>query len=260
MANKSVKISIVSPGPDQIFLLNTAPVETNPIIFRAVVTQDSAEITGNVKVSWKLRLSWQATHKVYQTKIEIAGNSAEVKFASGGILRIRAAVIVDGREYSARSRGNIIGANPTKDQLNKVLDSDLIKALAWQESTWRQFNNDGKPLMPVVPKGQKKPSMRGLFQISEWWWAEERTPLPLKDFNRMAWQWDYNLQAAKLILEHYHNRVLMIFPKESAQKQWDWTLKTYKLGPGAFESKEDPGKNWYVLKIKDFIKSKPWQE
>ena len=49
MANKSVKISIVSPEPDHIFLLNTAPVETNPIMFRAVVTQDSADKPGMSK-------------------------------------------------------------------------------------------------------------------------------------------------------------------------------------------------------------------
>jgi len=181
-----------------------------------------------------------------------------VKFQTGGILRIRAAVIVDGKEYSTRIRVNIIGTNPDRKQLEKALDSDLLKAVAWQESSWRQFGSDGQPLMPVVPKGQKVPSMRGLFQISEWWWAEERTPLSLKDFNRMAWQWDYNLQVAKLILEHYRNQVAKNHSDESPQKQLDWVLKAYKLGPKVFRSKEDPSKFWYVLNIRGYMKNKPW--
>lgn len=255
---KVVEIMIVSPKPNQVFKLGTAPVETDSIVLQAVITQDGLDITSKVKINWKLRLSWPATHKVYQTSVELSENPAEVKFQTGGTLRIRAAVTVDSREYSTRIKTNIIGINPERKQLEKALDSDLLKAMAWQESTWRQFGNNGQPLPPVVPKGQKVPSMRGLFQISEWWWAEERTPLSLKDFNRMAWQWDYNLQVAKLILEHYHTRVLKYFPGESPQKLQDWTLKAYKLGPKCFQSKEDPSKFWYVMNINGYIKNKPW--
>jgi hypothetical protein len=211
-----------------------------------------------VKISWKLRLSFKATHKTYQTTKEAAGNPTEIKFQTGGILRIRAAVIVGNVEHSARVKVNIVGTNPEKNQINKILNNDLLKAVAWQESTWRQFDPDGQPLKPVVPKEQRVSSMRGIFQISEWWWAEERTPLALKNFNRMAWQWDYNIQTAKLILDHYHNRVAKNFPKELPQKRQDWVLKAYKAGPSVFNSDEDPSKFWYVVKVNGFMRNKPW--
>lgn len=255
---KKISIVIASPESEQLFKLKTAPVETDAITLRAKATQDGLDITQNVKINWKLRLSYKATHKTYQTVSEASGSPAKVKFQAGGVLRIRAAVIVNDVEYSARIKVNIIGTNPEKSQINKMLDSDLLKAVAWQESTWRQFDDNGQPLIPIVPKNQKKPSMRGLFQISEWWWAEERTPLSLKDFNRMAWQWDYNIQTAKLILEYYRSQVAKNFPKELPQKRQDWALKAYKAGPSVFNTNEDPRKFWYVVNVNGFMRSKPW--
>ena len=255
---KTVEIKILSPNNGQVFKLGTAPIETDPILLKANVFQDGVDITNTVEINWDLRLSYQATHKVYQTKVKTSGNLVKVKFQTGGILRIRAGVVVDKREHSTRIKTNIVGTNPSKAQLDSLINDDQIKAIAWQESTWRQFDDNGNPLIPIVKSGEKKPSMRGLFQISEWWWAEERTPLLLKDFNRMAWQWDYNLQTAKLILEYYRNRVQKNFPSESPQKQQDWTLKAYKLGPSTFAAKEDPKDFWYVVNIRNFMKDKPW--
>lgn len=255
---KKINIVIASPESGRVYKLKAVPIETDAITLQAKVFQDGLDITQSVRISWRSRLSYKATHKTYQTISEAVGNPAKVKFQTGGILRIRAAVVVDDVEYSARVKVNIVGTNPERSQINKTLDSDFLKAVAWQESTWRQFDDNGQPLIPIVPKNQKKPSMRGLFQISEWWWAEERTPLPLKDFNRMAWQWDYNIQTAKLILEYYRSRAAKNFPKELPQKQQDWALKAYKAGPSVFNSDEDPGKFWYVVNINGFMRNKPW--
>ncbi|MBI5701446.1 hypothetical protein HZC34_06370 [Candidatus Saganbacteria bacterium] len=119
--NKIIKILIVSPKPDQIFELNASPVETDPIILSANIIQDGTDITGKVNINWKLRLSWATGYKTYQTLFEISGNPAEVKVETGGILRVRAAVVIDGKEYSSRIKANIVGTNPTRDETRSII-------------------------------------------------------------------------------------------------------------------------------------------
>src|SRR3989339_1118329 len=99
---QAVTIEIISPKAEQVFGLRIFPVETEPINFRAKVLIGDVDITYKVKVSWQLKLSWQATYKTYQTLVESYENPAKVTFRSGGILRVRAAVIVNGKEHSAR--------------------------------------------------------------------------------------------------------------------------------------------------------------
>jgi len=248
-----IKILIISPKPDQVFYLKTIPVETDAITFQAKVLQDEADITNQIKINWQLRLSWEATYKTYQTMLEKTGSLVKVKFTTGGILRIRAAVIVDGKEYSSRQKAQIIGLNPGKEQLFNELDSDLLRAQAFLESTWKQFDNKGWPL---VNPGS---SMRGLMQISERWWGE-KSPLSLKDFNRIAWQWDYNIETAKLILKHYYQRLKKIYPAETEEKLWQRTLRAYKSGTSSFRSKAAPNKHEYVQAIIKITHKKPWEK
>ncbi|MEM4188723.1 MAG: transglycosylase SLT domain-containing protein [Candidatus Hadarchaeum sp.] len=248
---KVVEITIVSPRSGQVFKLGTAPVETDPIVLQARITEDDLDISQKVEVSWKLKLSWHATYNTYQTKFEITGIPTSTNLQSCGILRIRASVNVDGREYSTRTRVNIIGMNPSKEQLIKALDSDLLRAQAFVESTWKQFDMNGQPLL------NPDSSMRGLMQISERWWGE-KSPLSLKDFNRIAWQWDYNIKTAKLILDHYYKQAKNIFPRENEKRLWDRALKAYRTGPN-FKYKTDPSKHPYVKKIREYMRSKPWE-
>jgi hypothetical protein len=261
MAKKPIKIVIVSPMPDQSFLLKAVPVETEPIIFRAVITQDGTDITGNVKISWRLRLSWPTTENTYQTKLEISGNAVEAKLVTGGILRVRAAVVVDGREYSARIKVNIIGKNPTKEQIGKSFDNDLLKSIAWIESTWRQFDSNGQPLRPKVKvkKGQKIPTMRGLFMISEYWWGRDKR-IEHRDHNKVAWQWDYNIATAKEILDLLHDLVVAAYPTESDERKWNRAIKAFHEGESSFGTKLNPDKFWYVEKVRQALQEKAWQK
>lgn len=247
-----IEIMIVSPEQDQVFKLKTSPIETDQITLQAKVFQDGVDITRRVNVLWKLKVSWETTYKTYQTQKEISMNPAKATFKTGGILRIRASVVVDAREWSARTKASIIGTNPSKKQLMKELNSDLLMAQAFLESTWKQFDNNGQPL--VNPDS----SMRGLMQVSEHWWGE-KSPLPLKDFNRISWQWDYNIKTAKLILDHYYKQIKRAFPRESEKKIQDRMLKAYNSGPN-LKYKTDPGKYPYVQKIRDYAKKKPWEE
>jgi len=245
-----IKVVIISPKTDQVFKLKISPVETDQIILQAKILQDEKDITHKVDILWKLRLSWEATYKTYQTLQEISANPAKTTFETGGVLRIRASVTIDGREWSARTKVNIIGANPGKEQLMKELDSDLLRAQAFLESSWKQFDDNRFPL--VNPDS----SMRGIMQISEHWWGE-KSSLPLKDFNRISWQWDYNIKTAKLILDDYYKQARRAFPGESERKIQDRMLKAYKLGPN-FKYKTDPSRYPYVQKIRDYVKKKPW--
>jgi hypothetical protein len=255
-----VTIEIVSPKAEQVFSLKTFPVETEPINFRARIFVDDEDITHKVKVSWQLKLSWQATYKMYQTLVESHENPAKVTFRSGGILRVRVAVVVDGVEYSTRIKTSIIGTNPERKDIEKALENnDLLKAIAWQESNWRQFNAKGEPLLPGVPKGKRIPAMRGLFQISEYWWGRDKR-ITHKEYERMAWQWDYNIETAKEIISLLQKLVLSKYPAESNERQWDRVIKAFHVGESSIGTKEIPDIFEYVLSIRKIMRDKEWRE
>lgn len=250
---EEIQIKIISPKEGETFLSKTFPVETEQIFLQCKLLQNKIDITSKVLINWNLKLGWRGTYDTYQTMIKLSGNSVSTKFQTGGTLRIRASTTIKKKEYIDFVRVTIIGTNPFSEQLNKALDTGILKAIAWEESKWKQFDNNGQPLK------NSKSSMSGLLQISEWWWGK-KSPLPLKDFNRISWQWDYNIQVAKLILEYYYNQVLKKFPKENKEKQLDRTIKAYKVGPSSFETKMDPVKYWYVKNIRKHIITKPWEK
>ncbi|MBI5400293.1 hypothetical protein HZB07_06820 [Candidatus Saganbacteria bacterium] len=253
---RSVKITIISPASAQTFKLGISPVEAR-INLQAAVFIDGQEATKSVVITWKLRLSWEATYNTYQTKVELSGNSLEAVFQSGGILRIRAAVIVDDEESSTRMMVKIDGVNPDKKEIAKLLDTDILKAVAWEESGWLQFNAKGEPLLPIKPKGQRIPGMRGIFQISEWWWGRDKR-ITHQDYIKVAWQYDYNIETGKEILDFLHNRAIAKYPKDSAEKIWDRTFKAYHEGEASFNTLEKPEEFWYVKNVRKTLREKPW--
>ncbi|OGC05447.1 hypothetical protein A2230_07095 [candidate division WOR-1 bacterium RIFOXYA2_FULL_36_21] len=256
---KTIKIEIVSPIAEQVFKLKTFPIETDNIIFQAKVFQDNIEITNKVKINWKIKLSWTTNYNTYQTLKEIADNSLKIQFETGGILRIRAAVVIDGKESSARVKVNIIGTNPSKEQIINLLDNDIIKAIAWEESTWSQFDVTGQPLLPMVSKGKRIPAMRGLFQISEYWWGRDKRIKHI-DHNRVAWQWVYNIETAKEILALLYKLVIANYPDESNERQWNRAIKAFTVGENSIYTKQIPDDFWYVIKVRKAIKEKEWRK
>ncbi|MBI5701447.1 hypothetical protein HZC34_06375 [Candidatus Saganbacteria bacterium] len=142
-----------------------------------------------------------------------------------------------------------------------MLESDILKALAWQESTWLQFKDDGQPLLPKIKikKGQKIPAMRGLFQISEYWWGRDKR-IEHQDHNRVAWQWDYNIATAKEILNLLHGLVLAAYPDESEERKWNRTIKAFHEGGSSINTKRIPDDFWYVLEVREKLKGKLWEK
>lgn len=254
---KAVRIIITSPKFDQIFKLKASPIETK-IKLEAAVFIDGIEITKSVGVTWQLRLSWKATYDTYQTKVGLSGNPIEAGFQSGGLLRIRAAVNIDDKEYSIRTKVKIIGTNPDKEAVGKLLSSDILKAVAWQESKWKQFDAHGNPLLPVKPKGERIPGMRGIFQISEWWWGRDKR-ISHQDYIRVAWQYDFNIETGKEILDFLHNRAQRKYPQDNTEKIWDRTFKAYHEGEASFNTQEKPEEFWYVKDIRKTLRETPWE-
>jgi hypothetical protein len=252
-ATKRINIIILSPEKDAFFILKTSlPVKSSQIILNGEILENGIKIAP--PANWRLVLSWGGTYNTYQTTVNIPGNPVTTCFSSGGILRIRISVFIKGKEYFTSTKASIIGQNPTREQLNQVFPNDLLKAIAWQESSWRQFDIKGNPL--------KNPSssMVGIMQISERWWGTEKAPIKSSDFNRIAWDWNYNIQAAKEILGYYFKQVTNKYPDESEESRWNRTIKAYHAGESTIKTKASANDFWYVEKIRDHIRKKPWKK
>lgn len=250
---KQIEVVILSPEKGISFILKTSlPVKSSPIILNGEIRENGNKITP--LANWRLILSWAGTYKTYQTTVNLSGNPVTTYFTSGGGLRIRISVSIKSKEHFTSTKATIIGQNPTREQLNHVFPNDLLKAIAWQESNWRQFDAKGNPL--------KNPdsSMVGLMQISERWWGAPLSPIKSNDFNRIAWDWSYNIQAATEILDYYHKRVINRYPHETKTSKWNRTLKAYHAGESTIKTKTSANDFWYVKKIRDHLREKPWKK
>lgn len=243
---------ILSPkAGSSINLGASLPVTSFPITLSAEIFENGIKIAGSVE--WNLVLSWEGTYKTYRSVVALSGNPVAKSFSSGGVLRIRMSASTQGRAYSTLIKVVVLGQNPTKEQIKQALpDNDVLRAIAWQESNWRQFDAKGQPL--------KNPSssMVGIMQISERWWGTDKAPIHSNDFNRIAWDWNYNIQAAKEILEYYFKRVTSKYPSESENARWNRAIKAYHAGESTIKTKESADDFWYVQKIRKHIKDKPW--
>lgn len=250
---KRIKIVILSPEKDASFILKTSlPVKSSQIILNGEILENGIKIVS--PANWRLILSWGGTYKTYQTTVNISGNPVTTCFSSGGTLRIRISVSIKGKEYFTSTKATIIGQNPTREQLNQVFPNDLLKAIAWQESSWRQFDAKGNPL--------KNPnsSMVGLMQISERWWGTPRSPIKSNDFNQIAWDWNYNIQTAKEILDYYYQLVTNKYAGETEESRWNRALKAYNAGASTIKTRDSADNFWYVNKIRTLLKEKPWEK
>lgn len=250
---KQINVALVSPEKGASFILKAPlPVKSSQIILKGEIHENGKKTPPSV--NWQLKLSWVGTYKTYQTTVYLSGNPAATSFASGGRLRIRISVPIKGKEHFSSIRATIIGQNPTREQLNRVFPNDLLKAIAWQESSWRQFDARGNPL--------KNPnsSMVGLMQISERWWVAPRSPIKSNDFNKIAWDWSYNIQAAKEILDHYYKKAADKYPHEPETSKWNRTLKAYHAGESTIKTKVSADDFWYVKEIRRHLKGKPWKK
>jgi hypothetical protein len=102
--------------------------------------------------------------------------------------------------------------------------------------------------------------MVGIMQISERWWGTDKSPIKSNNFSRIAWDWNYNIQAASEILEYYFKRVTNKYPNETEVSHWNRVIKAYHAGESTINTKGTADAFWYVQKVRRHIKDKPWEK
>lgn len=157
-------------------------------------------------------------------------------------------------------------------EMNKLFDSldcefslDLIKAIAWQESRWQQFNPNGTVTQGINYRTNKKGEEYihsvdyGIMQINN-----KTSSLDPRDwdFERIKTDTHYNIQAGIQVLRH------KVAYAQSLQKRSDWKrfAKTYNLtGKSTIEIaiKAYNGmrySNIYINRVNHARLLKPWEK
>jgi hypothetical protein len=142
------------------------------------------------------------------------------------------------------------GRNPEAAQLNQALGTDVLRAICWRESAWRQFDGSSRPLCHRNSNGTAD---WGCMQINQ---AQSRE----------IWDWLANVNRARQLYaqkegdaNRYLNQHGPVTPdmllNESIQR---YNGGTYYSWNEASNSWKPSPRNDYVAKIREFMNSKPW--
>ncbi|MEW6606191.1 MAG: PKD domain-containing protein [bacterium] len=262
--NRTVEVSvgrpvvvITSPSNNSRFSLGVNPVETYQIKCQAIGTDEGGNIVLNPTINWELKLKWQATYHTYQGTVTGFTNPFNTRFNTGGRLMITA--LFTHRQTATNSiTGSIIGTNPNRATMNPQFPSDRLRAIAWTETNWTQFRG-GQPLQ------NQSSSARGVMQIIELYW-HENSHIAHNDYNRMAWQWDYNIAAGVDIFNYtYQSQTQDQRENWNESQRVDAATYGYKWGISAMRNvKSDEfdtkiATDEYVKTVKNYESNKPWQ-
>lgn len=145
------------------------------------------------------------------------------------------------------------GKNPTKAALKGIFSDDISRAICWNESRWRHFLPNGKPLFNKNTNGTTD---WGLMQVNE---------APLAE----RWNWKANLNRGISLLAEKRNHAEIYLQKHpqgvtetmienemiqryngGAYHKWDANTETWQEQPP----------NGYVATIRSFMTSRPWEQ
>ncbi|MDG4882000.1 transglycosylase SLT domain-containing protein [Mesorhizobium sp. WSM4884] len=144
------------------------------------------------------------------------------------------------------------GKNPSRATLNPMFPSDILRAIAWQESRWNHFLPNGKPKSNTNTNGTVD---WGLMQINQATVEQQ-------------WNWKLNLSQGisllgtkKTAAENYLNRhpkgvTAEMIENEMIQRYNGGTYYKWDASGGGWV--EHPA-NDYVASIRAIVASKPWQ-
>lgn len=145
----------------------------------------------------------------------------------------------------------IRGSNPPAADLSAALGTDLMRALCWIESRWRQFGSDGMPIKNVNANGSID---WGCVQINN-------------GTHRQAWQWTSNVAAGLAVLATKQNAALGYLnahPPVTDDMILNETIQRYN--GGTYYAWDDEDQTWeedppsgYVASVRDVMTKKPWQ-
>lgn len=246
----NVSLVIASPKRTLRLVLGSGPIKTPPVQLQAFLFDGEDDVSSEAAISW--HVSWKGSYRTYSAKLS-TGASVVTELTTGGD-RLTAVAVYRGARHRASVRLVVHGTNPNREQVSQALDGDdVLKAICWQESTWRQFSESGALLK------NKGSTARGISQIMEYFWAGSKD-IAHNDYVRIAWQWDYALQAARDILALYRKRVLKKFPAIGEQRVLDWTIAIYHDGPKRLGTSKDPSTDDCVVDIRNLMAERPWEE
>jgi hypothetical protein len=249
----SVTLKLLQPAEGTVVTLGAWPVRSEPVQLRAFLFDGEEDVSRRATFKWVL--SWHGTYYTY-TRVLATKPAASVRFDTGGDL-LWVTASYKGTRHRANVRIRVLGENPSRGQVaKKIGPNDLLRALCWQESReWRQFDPGGTPLRPR--RGRLVGSARGIAQILEKTWGRT-TEIEKNDYARIAWQWDYCVDAARDILRYLAKKAQKRFPHEGENAIANRVVKAYHLGEGSFNSSEDPADFDYVKSVRRFMLDKPW--
>jgi hypothetical protein len=157
---------------------------------------------------------------------------------------------VDGNCDQLILHTHITGTNPSRAQVSAALGNDVLRAIGWRESNWRQFGVGGKPLVNHNSNGTAD---WGLMQINQ-----------ATDDQR--WSWKANVSRGAAILaekrvqaEAYLNRHPPFTPEmledEMIQRYNGGAYHRFNPQTNAWEPAPPNG---YVAAIRQLMTTKPW--
>jgi len=157
---------------------------------------------------------------------------------------------VDGNCEQLMLHTHITGTNPSRALVSAALGNDVLRAIGWRESNWRQFGAGGKPLVNHNSNGTAD---WGLMQINQ-----------ASDDQR--WNWKANVSRGAAILaekrvqaEAYLNRHPPFTPEmlenETIQRYNGGAYHQFNPQTNAWEPAPPNG---YVAAIRQLMTTKPW--
>ena len=142
------------------------------------------------------------------------------------------------------------GTNPSPQVLNGMFPNDILRAIAWHESAWKQFGVSGKPLSHVNTNGTTD---WGLMQINQ-------------ATSEQQWNWRANVNRGIAILAEKRIQAkayLDRHPPYTPAMLEDEMIQRYNSGPyhvwdaNALQWVARPPNNYSQI-IRQFMATRPW--
>ena len=227
-------LKIVSPSPNQIFTIDPEKLEM-PIIKVCSILEngdvvENAMLTKTAKIEWQLHIygkykisrggKWEQYHKSYtlETKLNEEGSFVLGDYVIGGFCIVKASLCTNTCILHQEQYIDIRGQNPTKESVQReiddiltektskdVYDSDLIKKIICQESSYRQFKKSAESREGLdirLPKGSQNPKIyRPIFGFPAGIGIAQLDPA--SKFPDEHWNWKINLKKG---IEIYYKK------------------------------------------------------
>ncbi len=177
------------------------------------------------------------------------------------------AYMISGHLMGGETTEDKKGQNPICTDLGNYLSGDIYKAIAYQESKWGQFTQQGEPKTNGVDYG--------IMQINKWWdgqrWPGTIDPYPIPvNWDNVLWDWKYNVDLGKAIYNDNFTRAKTYLKQAGITNPTEEQLRLQMLSlyncnkcPPYYDKdgkrQDSKGAN-YADKVNAHYNSKPWDD